>query len=133
MSSKAAPKTLASEWARLRVARGISQRELGKKTGLSNVTPWKVENGKHLRWETIHLLLKDGLDIRPGSPDYELVHRLWLESREERADNQPEGHAKRNPDKHVQAAVSRFRRIIKHMTADELDRFMGKVDRIKTP
>lgn len=122
-------KTLASEWKRLREARGLSQRGIGELCGLSNVTPWKVENGRGLRWETIHLMLKDGMRILPGSPDYEYVHRLWMADRETRAESHGEEFNKRNPDKHVVNAVGRFRRMVKDMDPATLERFMGKVSR----
>lgn len=124
-------KTLAGEWVRLREARGLSQREIGRLTGLSNVTPWKIENGKTLRWETIHLMLKDGMRITPGSPEYELIHAAWLAEREVRADTRPDGFAKHHAEKHVLNAIGKFRRIIRGMEPGELDRFMGRVARIK--
>jgi transcriptional regulator with XRE-family HTH domain len=122
---------LAGEWIRIREVRGLSQREIGRICGLSNVTPWKVENGKSLRWETLHLMMKEGMKILPGSPDYELIHRLWLLDREHIAENQPKDHAKRNPEKHVLNAVGRFRRIVKDMDPATLERFMGRVSRVK--
>lgn len=123
--------TLALEWVRLREARGLSQREIGRLAGMSNVTAWKVENGKGLRWETLHSMLQEGMQIRYGSPDYELIHRLWMEDRGNRADALPVTHAKRNPDKDVQKAVSAFRRKIAKLTPTELERFMAKVSRIR--
>lgn len=123
--------TLAQAWLRIRKARDVSQRSIAGITGLSHVTPWKIENGKPLRWETIHLMLKDGLKVLPGSPDYELIHRLWMLERENRAENQKEGHNKRNPDQHVLNAVGKFRRMVKDMDAPTLEKFMGKVSRIR--
>jgi len=123
--------TLAQAWVKLREKRGISQREVGRICNLSNVTAWKVEKGKPLRWETLHTMLQDGLGIRYGSPDYEKIHRLWMEERGHKADTRPAGYAKRNPDKDVLKAVSAFRRKIAKLTPEELEKFMAKVSRIR--
>jgi len=123
--------TLALAWVELREKRGISQREVGRLCDLSNVTAWKVENDKPLRWETLHTMLQDGLGIRFGSPDYEKIHRLWMEARGHHADARPQGHAKRNPDLDVLKAVSAFRRKIAKLTPEQRKVFMAKVSRIK--
>lgn len=124
-------KTLAGEWIRIRTARGLSQRDIGRNCDLSHVTPWKAENGRPLRWETLHLMLKDGMKVLPGSPDYELIHRLWMDERKIRAESQAPDHAKRTAEKPVRDAVTKFRKIIKYMSEEELDRFMTKVERLK--
>jgi transcriptional regulator with XRE-family HTH domain len=123
--------TLAEAWVKLREKRGVSQREIGRICNLSNATAWKVENGKPLRWETLHTMLQDGMGVRYGSPDYEKIHRLWMEARGHKADARPVTHAKRNPNLDVLKAVSAFRRKIAKLTPEELEMYMAKVSRIK--
>jgi transcriptional regulator with XRE-family HTH domain len=123
--------TLAQAWIKLREKRGISQRELARLCGLSNVTSWKAENGTPLRWETLHTMLQDGLGVRYGSLDYEKIHRLWMEERSHIAETRPTGHAKRNPDLDVLKAVTAFRRKIAKLTPQQIEAFMAKVSRIK--
>ena len=68
---------------------------VGEACDLSKTTPWKVENGKPVRWETMHVMLVAGLHCHPATPDYENIHRLWLAERVKRSEYIPDGYAKR--------------------------------------
>lgn len=76
---------------------------------LSKTTPWKVEHGKPVRWETMHVMLVAGLQCHPGSADYENIHRLWLAARVKRSGETPDAYAKRKATPAAVQAVSVIR------------------------
>ncbi len=87
--------TLGKAFKDLRESRGKLQEEVASACDYSKTTPWKVENDRPVRWETLHTMLVAGLRCHPGSPDYENIHRLWIAQRVKRSESTPDGYAKR--------------------------------------
>jgi transcriptional regulator with XRE-family HTH domain len=121
--------TLGTELRALRRERGLRLTNIAEATGLSLRPVWNAENGTGVKWETMHLILAVGMKIRPGSHDYETVHRLWLEDRQRRAVTKAEGKHKKQASPHEIAAVLAFRRIIKGMAKEDIKALMVKVRR----
>lgn len=104
--------TLADAFRSLREKKGKSQVMIGEACDLSKTTPWKVENEKTVRWETMHVMLVAGLQCHPGSPDYENIHRLWIAERVKKSESTPDGYAKRKAAPYVGEGLSAVRKAI---------------------
>ena len=107
--------TLASSFAELRKKSGLTLLAIANTCDLAETTILKVEAGRPVRWETLHLILSTGLKIRIGTPQYEEFHRLWLTKKAEVAASQPSDFAKKKLSPHGAAAVKAFRNIIRDL------------------
>lgn len=105
--------TLAASFAALRQSRRLTLLAIANACDLAETTIHKVEAGRPVRWETLHLILSTGFKIRIGTPQYEEFHRLWLKSKAEGAAKRPADHSKKKLSPHAAAAVKAFRNIIR--------------------
>lgn len=117
--------TLETAFKELRDSRGQSLRDIGGKCAMSETTPWKIENGRTVRWETVHRILTEALKCQPGSPDYENIHRLWLAQRQQIAESQPKDHGKQKLSKHAASAVYDFRKLVKGRKQDDVESILA--------
>lgn len=104
--------TLAEAFKRRREKLGLTQEAVALSCDLTKTTPWKVEAGKPVRWETMHVMLVAGLQCHPGSADYENMHRLWVAQRVARSENTPDGYARRKAGASVVDGMSAVRKAI---------------------
>lgn len=116
--------TLASAFKKLRESRGIAQRQVAIACDYSDATPWKVENGRSVRWETIHTMLTVALRCQPGSPDYDNIHRLWLKFRETMAESAPPGKGRSKVSKTAKMATTAFRNLIRDRSDKDVRKIM---------
>jgi transcriptional regulator with XRE-family HTH domain len=101
--------TLAKSFAALRAERGLTLKEVADSCDLAQTTILKVEAGRSVRWETLHLILTVGMDVLPGTEKYDAFHRLWLMHRAEIAEAQAPDFAARKLSKHAAAAIKEIR------------------------
>ncbi|MFT4175026.1 MAG: hypothetical protein QM627_00075 [Luteolibacter sp.] len=85
---------------------------------------WNAENGRPVKWETLHLILTVGMKIRPASEEYKLIHDLWLEQRQQQADTKPATKYKQLAPVHEISAVAAFRRAIKGLTKSDVKKIV---------
>lgn len=111
---------LAQRFAEAREAKSLSMLATANKCDLAETTVWKIENGRSVRWETVHLVLTAGLGIPAGTKDYEAFHALWLRDRQDRAERKPEGSGKKRMSKAAVAAVRKFRKIVHDMNEKDI-------------
>ena len=107
--------TLAASFAELRQKHSLTLLAIANACDLAETTILKVEAGRPVRWETLHLILSTGFKIRIGTPQYEEFHRLWLKSKAEGAAKRPADHSKKKLSPHAAAAVKAFRNIIRDL------------------
>ena len=119
--------TLASAFAALRAERRITLLALAKSCGLTETTPHKVENGKPVRWETLHLLLSVGFRVIPGTERYDDFHRLWLMHLAEISESKRKGHSLKTLPSHSADAVKKFRAAIRDLDVEDTRKVMGSV------
>lgn len=105
--------TLATAFRKLRESRGLGQNEVARASDFCDATSWKVENGRSVRWETIHTMLTVSLRCQPGSKDYENIHRLWMKFREGMAESAPPRKGKHKVSKTARLATTAFRDLIR--------------------
>jgi transcriptional regulator with XRE-family HTH domain len=119
--------TLATAFAALREKSGLSMLAVAQKCDIAETTVWKVEHGKSVRWETIHLILTAAMRVPPGSQQYQDFQALWVKQRQEMAEAQsPEFGSPRMSPAAV-AAVRKFRSIIHDMDAKRIQKIMAVV------
>jgi transcriptional regulator with XRE-family HTH domain len=107
--------TLSSSFAEFRQERHLTLLAIAKKCDIAETTVFKVEQGRPVRWETLHLILTVGMKLPPKSDRYAEFHRLWLLQRSEMARNRPKDSGKKKLTKHAAAAVKAFRNIIRDL------------------
>jgi len=107
--------TLGSKVAQLRGERGFTMLEVGHLCDISESTYWKVENDRSVRWETVHLVAVAGFKISPHHPDYQELHALWLDKRQEMAHSQTPDFAARTLSKHAVEAGRKFRNLVRDL------------------
>lgn len=117
--------TLAEAFLALREKKGKTQEMIGDACDLSKTTPWKVENGKTVRWETMHVMLVAGLECHPGSSAYENIHRLWIAERVKKSENTPDGYAKRKAGDVVIDGMAPVRKAITGRPVDEVRKIVA--------
>ena len=105
--------TLSSSFAELRRNRRLTLLAIANACDIAETTVLKVEAGRPVRWETLHLILSVGMGIHIGSEKYDEFHRLWLMDRAEASASRPDDFAKKKLSKHAAAAVKAFRNIIR--------------------
>lgn len=104
--------TLPNAFAELRKKVGLTMLEAANKCDLAETTVWKIENGKSIRWETVHLVLAVAFNVQPGTSTYESFNHLWQKSRQEMAESQTEDFAQPKASPHAVAAVRKFRKLV---------------------
>lgn len=104
--------TLATEFNRLRSKANRTLLEIALSCDLAETTIHKVGVGKPVRWETLHLILLIGLNLQPGSSQYESIHRLWMKQREEIAADNTKEKGTPKSTKHENAGIRAFREMI---------------------
>lgn len=107
--------TLASVFADLRSKKGLTMLEIANKCDISEASVWKLESGRSVRWETVHLILSVVFNIQAGSKDYDQFNRLWLARRQEMAEAQPPDFGVSKLSKHAAQAVKKFRTLVYDM------------------
>ena len=130
--------TLAEAFKTLREGKGRTQEMVAESCDLSKTTPWKVEHGKPVRWETMHVMLVAGLECHPGSAAYENIHRLWIAERVKRSESTPDGYAKRKAGDVVIDGMSTVRKAITGRPVEEVRKIVAaalrkaaEIDRLK--
>ncbi len=111
--------TLGMKVAQLRENLDLTMLEVGKLCDISESTYWKVEHDRSVRWETVHLVAVAGFQISPHHPDYQELHALWLEKRQEMAQSHTPNFAARTLSPHAVEACRKFRNIIRDMDEDQ--------------
>ena len=107
--------TLGSVFGEIRRDKRLTMAQIAEKCGFDQSTVSNVERDRSIRWETVHLVLSIGVNIKPGSPTYLFCHSLWLKGRQERAEAQPQNFASKSMTKHAVEATRKFRIIIKDL------------------
>lgn len=128
-SDGVATATLASAFKKLRESRGIAQRQVAIACDFADTTPWKVENGRSVRWETIHTMLTVGLRCQSGSPDYENIHRLWMKFRETMAETAKPEKGRSRVSKTVKLATAAFRELVRNRSDDDVRKIISAAAR----
>lgn len=121
-------KTLAETFAQLRKNRRVTLLETAKKCDLAEATVWKVENGRSIRWETVHLILTVGFNIQPDTKAYNEYHRLWMEDRNRMAESQSPDFGTPQMSPHASRAVRRFRKLVHDLDETECDRLLRNAE-----
>lgn len=124
--------TLGQTFAALRAERHLTLLAIALACDIAETTVLKVEAGRPVRWETLHLILSVGMGIHIGTEKYEEFHRLWLMARAEMAESKTDDHAKKALPKHSAAAVKKFRSLIRDLDEKETRRVMAAVSRAVT-
>lgn len=122
-------KTLGTAFAELRAKSGLTMLETGLKCDLAEPTIWKLENDRSVRWETVHTVLSVAFNTQPGSERYENFHLLWLKSRQNMAENHPEGFAKPKLSKHATEATRKFRNLVRDLSPDNAKKVLAAATR----
>jgi len=107
--------TLKDTFAEFRAEKRMTFALIANKCDLDETTVLKVETGKSVRWETLHLILAVGMGTRPGTAKYEEFHRLWLAQRQELAESSPPDKNAKKLSVHAAAAVFEFRSLIRDL------------------
>ena len=119
--------TLAKSFAALRAERGLTLMEVANSCDLAQTTILKVEAGRSVRWETLHLILTVGMNILPGTEKYEAFHRLWLMHRADIAEAQTPDFSAKKLSKHAAAAMKKFRALIRDLDEVRVAKIMAAV------
>ena len=121
--------TLATAFAEMRQQSGLSMLAVANKCDIAETTVWKLENGRSVRWETVHLILTIGLGIAAGTERYAAFQALWVKARQEMAESQTADFGtKRLPD-HAAAAVRKFRALVHDLDKAHIQKVMAAVKR----
>jgi transcriptional regulator with XRE-family HTH domain len=107
--------TLSGSFSALRADRKMTLLAVANACDLAETTVLKVESGKSVRWETLHLLLSVGLRVLPGTERYDEFHRLWLMHRAELAESKPPDHSRKKLNPKAADAVKKFRTLIRDL------------------
>ena len=121
--------TLPNAFAELRKKVGLTMLETANKCDLAETTVWKIENGKSIRWETVHLVLAVAFNVQPGTSTYESFNHLWLKARQEMAESQTEDFAQTKASLHAVAAVRKFRKQVSDLDETECRYVVDTVNR----
>ena len=121
--------TLYSAMFEARDKAGLTMYDAAAKCGIAETTVWKAENGRTVRWETIHLILTVALCIRQDTAEYQRFKELWMLTREQIAKNRPIDKGVKKLPPHAAAAIRVFRNIIRDMDEHTLEELMRSVDR----
>jgi transcriptional regulator with XRE-family HTH domain len=121
--------TLSSTFAELRAERHLTLLQIALKCQLAETTIFKVEQGRTVRWETLHLILSVGFGIHPGTERYEEFHRLWLMQRAEIAESKPPESNAKTLSKHAVVAMRQFRELIRHLDEPTMNKVMVDINR----
>ena len=108
-------KTLGEAFADLRGKSHMAMLDVANHCDLSEAVVWKLENDRPVRWETVHLILTQALEVKPESAKYQAIHRLWLAQRQEHADAKTPEHAAKTLSKHAVEATRKFRNLIREL------------------
>lgn len=107
--------TLPKAFAELREAKGMTLIQIAKKCDLAESTIWKIENGRSIRWETVHLVLAIAFNVQPGTSAYESFNHLWQAERQKMAEAQGEDFAVQKLSSHAAGAVKKFRDLVRDL------------------
>jgi transcriptional regulator with XRE-family HTH domain len=121
--------TLASAFAEARNKSGLTMLGMAMKCDVAETTVWKVEKGKSVRWETVHLILTVALRIKQGTEEYQKFQDLWLADRRKMAAKQSPEFATKQMSPHAETAVRRFRKIVRDMDEESTEKLMRSIDR----
>jgi len=99
------------------------------KCDVAETTVWKVEKGKSVRWETVHLILTVALRIKQGTEEYQKFQDLWLAERRKMAAKQTTEFATKKMSAHAETAVRGFRQIVRDMDEESTEKLMRSVYR----
>lgn len=121
--------TLAAAFAELRAKSAMSMLVLANKCDKAETTVWKIEHGKSVRWETVHLFLTTAFNIRPKSKEYATFQSLWYEHRQEMAEAQAADFGTKKLSPAAVAAVRKFRKLVSEMDEKRIKRVMAAVTR----
>jgi transcriptional regulator with XRE-family HTH domain len=121
--------TLASAFAEARNKAGLTMLGMAMKCDVAETTVWKVEKGKSVRWETVHLILTVALRIKQGTEEYQKFQDLWLADRRKMAAKQSPEFATKQMSPHAETAVRRFRKIVRDMDEESTEKLMRSIDR----
>jgi transcriptional regulator with XRE-family HTH domain len=124
--------TLAKSFAALRAERGLTLMEVANSCDLAQTTVLKVEAGRSVRWETLHLILTVGMNVLPGSEKYEAFHRLWLMHRAEIAEGQAPDFSAKKLSKHAAAAMKNFRALIRDLDEVAVEKVLAAATKAST-
>ena len=108
-------KTIGQAFGELRADRGLTMQEVADRCGLVLTTVSKIERDKPTRWETVHLAISAGMDIKPGQSKYKALHKLWLKHRAEKAESHAPGFGSKTLTKHAVEATRKFRILIREL------------------
>lgn len=120
---------LATVFSELRNRKGLTMLEVANKCDISEASVWKLESGRSVRWETVHLILSVVFNIQPGSKDYDQFNRLWLARRQEMAESQAPDFGVSKLSKHAALAVKKFRTMIHDMDEASVKKVLAAATR----
>lgn len=112
--------TLAGRFAALRAKASLSMLHVANQCDIAETTVWKLEHGKSVRWETVHLILTAAFKIRPGSADYEEFQQLWVEARQAMAESQDEEFGTKRMKPAAVRAVRDFRKLVRNLSDSKI-------------
>jgi transcriptional regulator with XRE-family HTH domain len=121
--------TLASAFAETRKKSHLSMLAVANKCDIAETTVWKIEHGRSVRWETVHLAIVGAFRIAPDSPEYRAFQDLWVRHRQEMAAAQAPEHGTKRMAPHVVSAVRAFRGLIHDLDPDQVKRVMAAARR----
>ena len=99
--------------------------DIANKCDIAETTVWKLENGRSVRWETVHLILVIGMRVSAGSDTYNDFQALWVKARQEMANNQPPDLGVKRMSKHAVAAVRKFRKIVHDLSEEKTKKVLA--------
>lgn len=108
-------KTLGEAFADLRGKSHLAMLDVANHCDLSEAVVWKLERDRPVRWETVHLILTQGVNVPVGSAKYQAMHKLWLAQRQEHAEAKTPEHAAKTLSKHAVEATRKFRNLIREL------------------
>lgn len=122
-------KTIGQAFGELRSDRGLTMQEVADRCGLVLTTVSKIERDKPTRWETVHLALSAGMNIKPGQVKYKALHKLWLVHRAEKAESHAPGFGSKTLTKHAVEATRKFRILIRELNPAQTKTVLDAVKR----
>lgn len=121
--------TLATAFAELRRDSGMSMLATANRCDISESAVWKVEHGKSVRWETVHLILTMALGIQAGTDRYQAFQALWVKHRQEMAESQSPDFGTKRLSPAAVSAVRKFRSIVHDLDKARIAKVMAAVRR----
>jgi transcriptional regulator with XRE-family HTH domain len=122
-------KTIGEAFGELRTKSRMTMLAIGNRCGISESAVSKIERDKPVRWETVHLALSVGMNIQPGSADYQACHLLWLKQRAEKAEAHAPDFASKTLPKHGVEATRKFRQLIAKLNPAQTKRVLAAATR----